>query len=83
MDRIELTEQDLIEAILAAQSAEGPSGASTTAELAERTGMSLERVRARLHKLAGEGRLEVCHVLRRALDGKMQPLPAYRMKQQN
>jgi DNA-binding transcriptional regulator PaaX len=81
-ERIELTEQDLIEAILTAQAAAagGDAGALTIRELVERTGLSTDRVRTKLHGLQNAGRLEVCRVLRMTLDERTQLVPAYRLK---
>lgn len=80
-ERVELTEQDLIEALLAAQPHDTPAeGALTVREIMQETGWSEKRVRAQLHQLDSEGRLEVRRVCKRVLTGAMSPLPAYRLK---
>jgi hypothetical protein len=80
-ERIELTERDLIEAVLASAEAQGAAqGALTTAELAEQAGMSYTLTLAKLHRLQKEGRLEVVRMRRQSLDGRTTWVPAYRLK---
>ena len=81
MDRIELSERDLIEAVLAAQPQDTPTGgALTMRELIGQTGLSDKRLRDRLHQLQDEGRLDVRVLLKRSLDGKLVRVPGYRLK---
>lgn len=82
MGRIELTEQDLIEAILEAQAGEGPAGALTVHDLVEKTGMWDGCIREKLRRLQAMGRLDVCKVRRATIDGRVQAVPAYRLKGQ-
>lgn len=79
-ERIELTEQDLIEAVLQAQADQGPAGALTIRDLVKRTGRTDTTIRTKLHELREAGRLEVLQVRRATLDGRVQPVPAYRLK---
>lgn len=82
MEHIELTEQDLIEAVLEAQAAraEGAEGALTMRELIKQTGWGERRVQLRLDELKCGGRLDVVRVNREALDGRMVRVPAYRLR---
>jgi len=77
--RIELTESDLIEALLAAQASEcGADGALTVWEMVEQSGLSDTLVRRRLRKMMD--RLECVKVMRVRIDGLRMPVPAYRLK---
>lgn len=72
-----ITEQDLIEAILAA-SATGPDAAGlTAAELVDRSGMSEKWVRKRLRALKTAGRLAVGRAGRETIDGRVVRVPVY------
>ena len=82
-ERIELTEQDLIEAILQAQAqgASGPAaGALTLRELQTQTGWGYDRVRMRMRQVHMEGRLESIRVMTTTIDGRMSTVPAYRLR---
>ena len=79
MARIELTEVDLIEALLAAQQNQDDGGALTVADIVDQTGLSREAVRKRLHLLEMEQRLTVTRVARKCLDGLVRRVPGYRL----
>jgi len=56
-------------------------GCATTDELAQRTGLSANTIRARLKKLMRAGRLEARQVRRESvLSGSTYHCPAYRLK---
>ena len=79
--RIELTEQDLIEALTAAGAAtDGPAGAVSVWELSRKTGHSCRWVREQLKRLELEGRLEVTRRASHRLDGQPCTTPVYRLK---
>jgi len=80
-ERIELTERDIIEALLAAQVGTngGSSGAMTVWDLAQTTGRSPNWVRAKLRVLYEAGRVEVVRVSRTMMDGRPSTSPAYRL----
>lgn len=80
-ERIELTESDLIEALLAAQAPDAQGGgALSVRELMTQTGLSEKGVRKRLWKLLDAGRLECQLVGKPTLDGRTQKVPAYRLR---
>lgn len=81
MGRIELTEQDLIAALTAAQvGATDEGGGVSVFELALLTGHCERWVREKLKLLAHQGRVEVSHRPGRMLDGRPMSLPVYRLK---
>lgn len=81
MERIELSEQDLIEAVLAAQDQNTPTGgALTMRDLMRETGLSAKALRLRLWQLKDAGRLEVRRVNVPTLDERSQHVPAYKLK---
>lgn len=81
-ERIELTERDLIEALLAAQvgSDGDQSGAMTVWQMEQATGRSKNWIRAKLRLLYEAGRVEVVRVPGKMLDGRKYTQPAYRLK---
>jgi DNA-binding Lrp family transcriptional regulator len=79
-ERIELTELDLLEAVLAANAGPDATGALSVYDLAEQTGHCENWVRARLRRLERAGRLEVLTVPGRRLDGHRCVTPVYRLK---
>ncbi len=82
MADLEITHDDLLSALLAAQTQEGDDGrALTSQEIQERTGWSDKRVRARLHELQRAGKLSVVWVQRLNLFGAMQARPGYQLKE--
>lgn len=83
MDEIDqMTEDELVEAILVeAQAVEAEGGGYlTTGELVARAGRPKPWVLRQLHRLDGQGRLEVSMVPRRTLAGYVQKRVAYRLK---
>ncbi len=80
-DPIDFTEQDLIEAILAEQTAKQDApGAITVQELMAQTVQSASRITKRLRELDREGRLQSVRVRRRNIAGIPATVPAYRLK---
>lgn len=75
-----ITEDDLINALQAAQSQGNPEGAMTTAELSEKLKWSRQRVIGRLKQLKTQGRLEVTQKPSANLAGIVACVPAYRIK---
>lgn len=81
MERVRVTESDLLEALRDAfASAEASEDALTTADLVEACGRGEETVRKALRALERKGQLEVVRVRRRRLDGQIQVYPAYRLR---
>lgn len=74
-------ENELIQALTAARTADNPEGAMTRVEMQSATGMSLHVLTARLHELKAMGMLTVVHVQRERLDGVMTRVPAYRLRE--
>jgi hypothetical protein len=81
-ERIELTERDLIEALLAAQVGNDgdQSGAMTVWQMEQETGRSKNWIRTKLRLLYEAGRVECVRVPRTMLDGRKSSAPAYRLK---
>lgn len=78
MERV--TESDLLDALAAAASGDGPDDARTAQEMADDAGISVPRVRRALQQLARAGRLESHRVRRPDLSGRVQLLPAYTIR---
>lgn len=80
---IAMTENELLDAIRAAQSVsalpDDPPGAFRVCEVAEALGWSVKRVQAALRQMQRAGRLEQCQVWRMDLAGRRMPIPAYRI----
>lgn len=74
-----ITEAELLDALVAAQSGRGPANALTVGEMKRAMTVRIgeERIRAGLREFQAQGRLVVHHVLRPRLDGQMGPVPAY------
>lgn len=80
MARIDVTETELLAALAEAEASDaGPDDAFTVAELAERTGVSVLAMRARIGALVRAGRVESVRVTRPAMDGRAARVPAYRL----
>ena len=75
-----ITQDDLLEAIQAALGPMDGEGASTVQDLVAKTGWGRTKVTATLGLLAKAGRLDVLRVRRPALDGRIASLPAYRLR---
>ena len=79
MGRMNITTDDLLDALRAAMgTAEGEG--HTVQELVAATGWGKTNIRQVLGHLHHQGRLEVVRVKRPCLDGRMQSIPAYRIK---
>ncbi|NIR76801.1 MAG: hypothetical protein GWN53_17380 [Gammaproteobacteria bacterium] len=82
MDRIEVTESELLEALQEATDAEpdwGPSDAHTVRELAAAMDVDRSVVRRKLRPLIFDGQAEAVKVRRPAMDGSLRKVPAYRL----
>lgn len=75
------TETDALDALRKAltKPTTRPEGAFTTDELAEAVSLPIDRVRKGLKRMLAAGHLEVLRIPARALDGRILPLPAYRL----
>jgi predicted ArsR family transcriptional regulator len=78
MPRIQVTENDLLDAWKAALVKTGDGVTAT--EMTESAGVGLGVVRKFLHALNKQGRLEVVRVRRTDMTGRNILVPAYRMK---
>jgi hypothetical protein len=76
---MEITTDDLMDALRAALGTPGGEG-HTVQEMVVATGWGDTKVRAILGDLNRRGRLVVSRVKRTDLSGRMQSVPAYRMK---
>jgi hypothetical protein len=74
-----ITSDDLMDALRAALGGQTGEG-KTVQEILADTNWGATKVRAELGRLHRAGRLEVVRVKRADLTGRMQSLPAYRMK---
>lgn len=77
---IEITQAELLDAIAAAATTQGPDGAATVAEMQTATGMSATKVRQALKRFQVEGRLSVVSVTRLGIDGTNRRSPAYTIR---
>lgn len=81
MDDKELTENELLQALLDAAITDGnDDGALTTAEMASALGRSRKWVRSRLRVLIEEGIVEPLRVARTRIDGQVAIVSAYRRR---
>lgn len=76
---LNITESQLLEALLHAASPDNPEGAMTMQDLRQELGWGYQKIRAELHRLNREGKLEVTRVILPDLTGRMAPRPAYRV----
>lgn len=84
MDRVEVTEGELVQALRQAQTVDSDDrGAMTTRELRKALGWGADRVREHLHELSAGGRLEVVKVWRMQLDGVTRRTTGYRLTDNN
>lgn len=81
MDRIEMTETQVLEALREALQADDAADGFTTRELAELTGWGQGKVRNALRKMRREGTIVPVRVPRETLAGIVQPVPGYRLVQ--
>lgn len=81
MDRKEFTDSELIQALINALELDGDdNGFITSEDIALALDWGVERTRRQLRKLKREGSVEVGRVRRTDLSGRIQPVPAYRLK---
>lgn len=79
--RIELTESDLIAALLEARGEPGNAdGALTMREIVQQTQWGERRLQLKLEEMKRAGRIEVVRVEREALDGRLVRVPGYRLR---
>lgn len=75
-----MTASELVEELERLYSeSQDPEGYLTTTELADLLGIGVKGVRSRLRAAQRQGRLEVTHVRRAALNGQGYLCPAYRL----
>lgn len=72
-----MTEAELLEALRAAQPAVD-NGALTSEEIAEALGVSANTARRWLRPLLRSGKVDVVRKIIRSVDGRVQPVTAYR-----
>lgn len=77
--RMKVTTDDLLDALREALGGPSEEG-STVHEICAATGWGPTKVRAELGNLHRAGRIEVVRVKRPVLDGRIQSIPAYRIK---
>ncbi len=80
MERIEITESELIAALLAVSETidrSNPYNAKTTRELQSLTGRNENWVYERLRALKEQGRLGFVRLMRESINGAMRPVEAY------
>jgi len=80
--KLTITENELVEALRSAMGSqdEGPTDARTVQEIVNTIGRSERFVRDNVRKLIAEGRAELVRIKRPAIDGRIQSVPAYRIK---
>lgn len=80
MARIEITENEIMEALRVAK--EAPEGAWTLTDLTDRLQLSRRKINNALRELNKQQRLVVVHVHRQGIDGRNIAVPAYALKDQ-
>ena len=78
---IDVTENELLEALRAAVATPDRGDGLTTPELARALGWSEHRVRAALRRLRAQGAIQPVRVPRETLSGVTQLVPGYRLAQ--
>lgn len=79
MDRVTLTETEIMEALREAlEGSQGPDDARTVAELQEATGWHVNRVRQGVKAMLAAGEAECVRVYRPGMDGRRAQVPGYR-----
>jgi len=78
---IDVTENELLEALRTAVSAPDQGDGMTTPELARALGWSENRVRRALRRLRAQGAIQPVRVPRETLAGVIQLVPGYRLAQ--
>lgn len=76
-----MTEAQLLEELQQALVLTDAEEASTVREIADRLGVSPKTVRERLRALKRAGRLECVTVYRESIDGRMTPVPGFRLRE--
>lgn len=77
---MKITESDLLAALSEALVKPRDADGSTVAELVLATGYGHKRVLQALRALSAAGRLELAKALRPTIDGRIAPIPCYRIK---
>jgi len=77
MERLTITESELLDALAASQHSTAPEDARTVEQLRVVTGWGDGKMRRMLKQIQAEGRLTVHQVTRPGLDGRMYARPAY------
>lgn len=76
---IDVTQNELLEALRKALERDGPDDAYTTTELSRALGWGVRKVRNALRPLIREGTVEPVRVQREALDDRTATVSAYRL----
>lgn len=80
MDRISITEAEILSALrAAADTPDGDDGALTMRQMMELTGWGDRKVREHVRRMIASGAAEPVRVPRPTLAGNVQPTPAYRL----
>lgn len=77
MAAVSVTQGELLAALATAIEGVAPEDARTAIELSAEAGIGLPRIRVALALLQAQGRLQLHHVRRPAIDGRMAKVPAY------
>ncbi|MBK9067310.1 MAG: hypothetical protein IPL76_10585 [Gemmatimonadetes bacterium] len=79
---MKINESEILEALASLKPSDGdrPAGAFTSQEGAAAAGLSLKTFMRYLHQLKDAGRLEIVPITITRLDGKPQPIAAYRIR---
>lgn len=79
---VTITEQELLDALVASVSGDAPEDARTVQEMvaASEERLSENRVRKALKAFMAQGRLRVHTVIRPAMDGRLAKVPAYTIR---
>ena len=80
MERVKITESEVLRAILDAQTPNAPTDAFTSEEICTATGRGRDYVRARIRELVRAGVLECVKKPATDVTGRSVALPAYRAK---
>jgi len=77
---IQITEDELVAAVLASYVDAGDDRGMTTVELIEQTGKSSKWIYIQLRRLRSAGRLELARRQLETIDGRLVTVPAYVLK---
>jgi hypothetical protein len=83
-ERVELTESELVAAILAAtvRITDGvPPGAMTIAQLQAETSMGAHKLRRIIGQMQAQGRVRVIYIWREGIDGHQHQVPVYKLSE--